>query len=198
MRWSGADLRARIDDALEVYCAAMHYPLETGQARKGYVILHTRRPGFRAVAALGDAGAADLHGAGDSRAAGDAPRGGPLIGFGYGYEGQPGQWWHDEVRAAVSQEDANRWLGNSFELCELHVHPDHQARGTGRLLLQTLLENCPYSTVVLSTPEGESLAWHLYRRIGFVDIARHHRFPGDDRPFGILGLRLRSPAITAN
>jgi hypothetical protein len=30
----------------------------------------------------------------------------------------------------------------------------------------------------------------LYRRVGFVDLARQHLFPGDHRPFGVLGARL--------
>ena len=47
-----------------------------------------------------------------------------------------------------------------------------------------------HQTMVLSTPEGENRAWRLYRRLGFVDLARNHMFPGDHRPFGVLGATL--------
>ena len=35
---------------------------------------------------------------------------GRLIGFVYGYRGEPGQWWHDRVAAALGEEGAARWL----------------------------------------------------------------------------------------
>jgi ribosomal protein S18 acetylase RimI-like enzyme len=48
-------------------------------------------------------------------------------------------------------------------------------------------------TTLLSTPEADeqrSRAWRLYRRFGFVDVLRNFHFPGDDRPFAILGRAL--------
>jgi ribosomal protein S18 acetylase RimI-like enzyme len=30
-------------------------------------------------------------------------------------------------------------------------------------------------------------AWLLYRRCGFRDLLRHHRFSSDPRPFAVLG-----------
>ena len=47
-----------------------------------------------------------------------------------------------------------------------------------------------HHTVLLSTPEvprEESRAWRLYRRVGFTDVLRHFHFPGDERPFAVLG-----------
>jgi ribosomal protein S18 acetylase RimI-like enzyme len=35
-------------------------------------------------------------------------------------------------------------------------------------------------------------AWRLYRRFGFEDVLRHFHFPGDDRPFAVLGRQLRA------
>lgn len=176
LRWASEDLSRRVDEALDVYCRAMNYSAETAEARKGYVIVHTRRPGFRAVAAEQE----------DGR----------LLGFGYGYTGSSGQWWHDEVRRGLPRKQADRWLSDSFELCELHVLPGEQGKGLGRRMLTLLLDGCPHSTVVLSTPEGETLAWHLYRTMGFSDVRRHHRFPGDDRDFAVLGRELPlEPAV---
>ena len=54
--------------------------------------------------------------------------------------------------------------------------------------------------VLLSTPEHDPLpptrAWRLYRRTGFRDVLRRHRFTGDSRPFAVLGreLPLEPPA----
>ena len=50
------------------------------------------------------------------------------------------------------------------------------------------------SRVLLSTPEyGDQppgRAWQLYRRLGFRDVLRDHRFTGDFRPFAVLGREL--------
>lgn len=168
VRWSGGDLRDRIDEVLLVFERAMGYPPSTGEARRGYVLVHTRRAGFRARAMLDDSD-------------------GSLVGFAYGYAGAAGQWWHDEVCRGLDPALAERWLGDSFELCELHVRPGSQLNGTGRALLTDLLSEVPSRTCVLSTPEGESTAHHLYERMGFVGVRRQHHFPGDSRGFAVLG-----------
>ena len=177
--WSPNDLRRHIDTAVEIYCAAMAYPSATGQQRKGYVLVHTSRAGFRCMGAHDDAG--------------------NIVGFAYGYRGTPGQWWHDEVRRDLHPALVQRWLADPFELCELHVRPEHQGQGIGQDLLIRLLDGCPQQTVVLSTPEGASRAWRLYRRLGFVDVRRHHTFAGDDREFAVLGrpLPISGPPVPA-
>ncbi len=169
-RWSPDDLRRHVDTAVEIYCAAMEYPAEAGQQRKGYVLVHASRAGFRGMGAYDDIGT--------------------IVGFAYGYRGTPGQWWHDEVRSGLPAAVAERWLRDPFELCELHVRPEHQGHGVGQELLTRLLDGCPQETVVLSTPEGPSRAWRLYRRLGLVDVRRHHCFAGDDREFAVLGRQL--------
>lgn len=168
-RWGARELLRNLDEAMSIYAAAMSYPKQTGKAHASFTATHTSRPGFRATAAL----SGDL-----------------LVGFGYGYTTLPGQWWHDQVRYAVSAATAAEWLTDCFELCELHVRPGWQGAGTGRQLLTLLVEDLPEQRVVLSTPEGESRAWRLYRSLGFTDILRHHFFPGDSRPFAVLGARL--------
>ena len=69
--------------------------------------------------------------------------------------------------------------------------------GAGQL--RALLTMAEGTTTLLSTPEADertSRAWRLYRRFGFVDILRDFHFPGDERPFGVLGrdLPLEPPA----
>ena len=124
----------------------------------------------------------------DGFAAAIATNGAELIGFGYGYQGQTGDWWHDVVATAVGREEATRWLSDAFELAELHVEPVHQGMGVGRKLLDTLLGATTTRTVVLSTHDQESVARSLYRSTGFVDLLRNFRFPGSQEIYAVLGL----------
>jgi ribosomal protein S18 acetylase RimI-like enzyme len=166
-RW----IREHMYEALAIYGAAMGYDDAVVTGRYGYAIAHTERPGFRAVGAFTE----------------DPER---LVGFGYGYLVAPGQWWHDQVRAALDRRTAKKWLPGGFEVCELHVHPDHQSRGIGRRLLHALVEGVSASAALLSTPDADTKAFRLYHEDGFVDLARAYHFPGDARPFAILGARL--------
>ncbi|MEV8516676.1 GNAT family N-acetyltransferase [Dactylosporangium sp. NPDC051484] len=173
VRWHGEDLVERLDDVIAVYGEAMGYSVQLLQTRRGYVAGHTRREAFQAVATLDD----------DDN----------LLGFGYGYRGASGQWWHDQVRSALKRDARKYWLTDCFELVELHVRPLAQGHGIGARQLHELLTSAAQRTVLLSTPEAPeatSRAWRLYRRFGFVDVLRHFNFPGDDRPFAVLGRAL--------
>ncbi|HEX6499327.1 MAG TPA: GNAT family N-acetyltransferase [Micromonosporaceae bacterium] len=171
--WTPDDLARRLDDVIAVYGEAMGYHSDLMEARRGYMAGHVRRPGFRAVATVDDTGG--------------------LVGFGYGYTSARGQWWHDQVRSALRRDERKAWLTDCFELVELHVRPAAQGHGLGATQLRGLLGMAPGSRVLLSTPEADeqkSRAWRLYRRFGFVDVLRYFQFPGDDRPFAILGRSL--------
>ena len=174
VRWSGAQLGARATEVLEVYAEAMQASPEVARARHGVLTGHLDRDGFDAVAALEDD---------------------RLIGVAYGYVGEPGQWWHDQVRAALSAADAREWLDGAFEVCELHVRPEAQGRGLGRELLDALLAGSSSPTAVLTTPDLETRARSFYRAAGWVDLVRRLRFPGDPREFAVLGLRLRAAPL---
>lgn len=167
LRWGPAEFVARVREAMGIYAEAMGYSSTVVDNRSGYATTHAGRPGFRAVAALGSDDA--------------------LLGFGYGYSSEPGQWWHDQVAKALDRGTADQWLRGSLELCELHVRPARQGAGLGRLILRTLLTDAPHPAVLLSTPEGDTRAWRLYHSLGFLDLARRHLFPGDSRPFAVLG-----------
>jgi|KBSSwiStaDraftv2_1062776.scaffolds.fasta_scaffold71315_4 GNAT superfamily N-acetyltransferase len=179
VRWHPDDLARRMDEVLEVFGEAMSYDKRALEVRRGYITTHLRRKHFRAVASIAD----------DGR----------LIGFGYGYHSEPGQWWHDQVYDALTEDDRHRWLNSCFEVVELHVRPVEQGHGVGEGQLRDLLSLTSDRTTLLSTPEAderESRAWRLYRRLGFVDVARHLLFPGDPRPFAVLGrqLPMRGPS----
>ena len=162
----------RLSEAMRIYVEAMGYPPISGSQRGVHMLKHAKLADFRCRAAL--------------------DRNGAMLAFGYGYTSLPGQWWHDLVRRAVSH-DADYWLAEAFELSELHVLPAAQGHGIGERVLRSLADGLPHRTMLLSTPEGENRAWRLYRRLGFEDLARNHLFPGDHRPFGVLGAALPFP-----
>jgi ribosomal protein S18 acetylase RimI-like enzyme len=171
--WAPDDLTRRLDDVIAVYGQAMGYPRDLLATRRGYIGSHVHRRGFAAVATLDDR---DV-----------------LRGFGYGYLSEPGQWWHDQVREAIRRDLRAGWLSDCFEVVELHVRPDAQGLGLGAAQLRMLLAMATARTTLLSTPEADertSRAWRLYRRFGFVDVVRHFSFPGDLRPFAVLGRAL--------
>ncbi|MCP2256744.1 Ribosomal protein S18 acetylase RimI [Streptoalloteichus tenebrarius] len=174
VEWSTDQLRARLGEALTVYVTAMRYPMSTVQQRAPMWLSHMVRPGWRCTVALG----------------GD----GSLLGIGYGYLGAPGQWWHEQVRrglvAVRGRHAANEWMTDYFELTELHVRPDMQGHGIGESVLRRLLDGVSARRVLLSTPEGPTKAWRLYRRVGFGDLLRDYLFAGDPRPFAVLGREL--------
>ncbi len=186
----------RLGDALGVYVDAMRYPKGTENQRAGMWLEHTRRPGWKAVAAVEvateDAG-------GNSGGPSEAElRSAPLVGIAYGYPGAPGQWWQQQVvlglqRSGFPPHAIDRLMNSYFELTELHIHPRAQGRGLGEALTRRLLAGRDENNVLLSTPEnnGEAnRAWRLYRRLGFTDVIRGYYFAGDPRPFAILGRAL--------
>lgn len=170
---SADEFRERLREALDIYVQAMHYPPGTAEQRAPMWLTHILRAGWRCVAAF------------DSD--------GTMVGLAYGYRGQPGQWWHEQVRRGLAQRVATPtedWMGDYFELTEIHVHPGKQGGGLGEDLLRLLLDGVGDARVLLSTPEGTSRAWKLYRRLGFVDVLRDYHFAGDPRPFAVLGRTL--------
>jgi ribosomal protein S18 acetylase RimI-like enzyme len=188
---SPSDMHRRLGDALAVYVDAMRYPRGTEDQRASMWLEHTRRSGWKAVAAVAvpdettDLSAATLAAA-------------PMLGVAYGYCGAPDQWWQQQVVQGLHRVGADRthiaeMMTSYFELTELHIAPTAQGRGLGEALARRLLADRAEAHVLLSTPEinGEAnRAWRLYRRLGFVDIIRGYHFAGDPRPFAILGRAL--------
>ena len=177
-RWDVATVLARRDEVLDVYAEAMQVPRLLAAGRRSILTGHLDREGLRAVAAR--------------------ESGGRLVGIAYGHVGDRGQWWHDQVRAALEralgQAAAASWADGAFEVCELHVRPAHQGTGLGRLLLDRLLTGTTAPVALLTTPDSETRARGFYRAGGWVDLVRRLRFPGDPREFAVLGLRLQGAA----
>lgn len=167
--WDRVKLGRHRDDLLAVYADAMDVPPAAAKARRAIVSAHLDRDGLLAVAALNDD---------------------EVVGVAYGYLGAPGQWWHDQVRAALPSDLAATWLAGAFEVCELHVRTAAQGNGLGRRLLDRLLAGTSARTAVLTTPDRETRARGFYRAGGWVDLVRGLTFPGDPRVFAVLGRRL--------
>ena len=113
---SPQDMQRRLHDALTVYVDAMRYPRGTEGQRASMWLEHTRRRGWKAVAAVEAANPADaaVEAASSADAAvevvepasaaaavaapTDAQLGAaPLLGVAYGYSGAPDQWWQQQV-----------------------------------------------------------------------------------------------------
>lgn len=168
--WSGTQFAQRVDEAMQIYVDAMNYPHYTGTQRAVTARRHATHDGFACRAVVDD----------DDR----------LLGFGYGYTTKPGQWWHDLVKRSMSRDMASDWLADAFELSEVHVLPEFHGCGFGFQLVTGLAGGISHAAMLLSTPDADTRAFRLYRRLGFVDLARRYLFPGDARPFAVLGARL--------
>lgn len=190
-------MQHRLGEALEIYVDAMRYPRGTESQRASMWLEHTRRRGWRAVAAVETAGGEAGDPASGEPIADDLAAA-PLLGVAYGYCGAPDQWWQQQVvrglhRVGFPHTEITRLTNNYFELTELHIHPRAQGRGLGEALARRLLSDRDEANVLLSTPEinGEAnRAWRLYRRLGFTDVIRGYHFAGDPRAFAILGRSL--------
>jgi ribosomal protein S18 acetylase RimI-like enzyme len=172
---SPVDFTARLDQLIWVYAAAMRPPADLLNGRRSIMAGHAVNPGFRALAVTEDD---------------------QVIGFSYGFRGAHGQWWHDTVGRAVTSAHgtvtAASWLDDSFEVAELHVSPDWQGQGIGNDLLLKLASGRPERTALLSTPDTESPARRLYRKVGFTDLLTGFHFsPGSgERPYAVMGAEL--------
>jgi GNAT superfamily N-acetyltransferase len=174
---------AELDALIDVYAAAMRPPPQQIPGRLAIMERHASFPSFRCVAVTVPDGADGADGAAAGQAA--------IVGFAYGFHGANGQWWHDLVRSALTEaggrDFAQQWMAESFEVAEVHVHPDYQGRGIGRSMVPALLRPRLERTALLSTQDSESRARRLYRGLGFTDLVTGYRFPGTDPPYAVMG-----------
>ena len=171
-----AEFTARLGQLVAVYAAAMRPPTGLLAGRRSIMAGHVGNPGFRALAVTDDMT-------------------GEMVGFGYGFHGAAGQWWHDTVSRALTASQggaaAAAWLGDSFEVAELHVAPDYQGHGVGAGVLLRLTAERPERTALLSTRDADTPARRLYRGTGFTDLlTRFHFFPGGEPPYAVMGAEL--------
>ena len=91
-----------------------------------------------------------------------------LVGFGYGFTGQPGQWWTDRAAEVLGPDLAAEWLGGHFELVSIGVLPAARGRGVGRRLLDTLTAGLPHERwLLMTTADADDPARRLYAATGW-------------------------------
>jgi GNAT superfamily N-acetyltransferase len=127
---------------------------------------HAGEPGYRAVGAwLGQ----------------------DLVGFAYGHDARPGQWWREQVAPALAQVGLAGWLDDAYVLVELHLLPAHHGQGLGQALLAGLVGPVTRRRLLLSTDDLDTRARRFYRRNGCLDLLTGFRFSTTRRPFAIMG-----------
>jgi len=173
-----------LDVLLAIYANAMDADAALMPGRRELMRRHASHPSFRALHARAQAE-------------------GPVIGFAYGFHGQSGQWWYDAVWTAlagtIGLPETASWLADCLEIAEVHVHQDYQRAGIGSRMLMAMTSGRSERTALLSTPDRESTARRLYRRVGFRDLVTGYSFPGGSPPYAVMGavLPLRDPVPTA-
>lgn len=183
----------RLDELVALHLKAMGYPPEAFRQRRSLWLSNANHPHFTSLVAL-------LHSPTEEPDPANPAQ--KIVGVCFGFQGSRGTWWYQQVSygllaAGMPPEDVTETLSSYTEISEIHVLPRFQGSGIGTRLLTEVLGILPTRDAMLSTPEvpGENNhAWHLYRSLGFTDLLREHRFPGDPRPFGILRKRLRDSA----
>jgi ribosomal protein S18 acetylase RimI-like enzyme len=178
-----------IDVLLAIYADAMDADAALLPGRRELMRRHAAYPHFKALQ-MRALGCAD-----------DDPR--AVLGFSYGFRGEPGQWWYDAVAVALSRTIGPsltaRWLADCVEIAEVHVRTDQQRRGMGTRMLTALTAGRPERTAMLSTPDRDTTARRLYRRMGFTDLLTGYSFPGGSPPYAVMGavLPLADPVAAA-
>ncbi len=192
IRLAAEQVKTYYDQIVEVYRSAFTIPpysddLGDVLTFAGRLPYHARWKGFRCVVAC-DQGEDDSSGA-----PGDGPPdpGNPgVIGFAYGFTSQPDTWWRELVAAEMDPAAAREWLEDCFEFVELAVVPSFQGQRIGGRLHDTLLAGVKHRTAVLSTLQADTNAMHLYRKRGWVNLIENFRFPGIEKPFAIMGMKI--------
>jgi GNAT superfamily N-acetyltransferase len=161
-----------LETALAIYADAMDADLALLPGRRELMRRHAGYLAFRALQARPEPG-------------------GQVVGFSYGFHGQRGQWWYDTVWnalvRAIGAAATSDWLSNCLEVAELHVYKPYQRGGIGTGLLTTLTSGRSERTAVLSTPDRDTTARRLYRRLGFAELLTNFSFPGGSPPYVVMG-----------
>lgn len=110
-----------------------------------------------------------------------------LIGFAWGYRGDRGQYWPDQVARALP-DIADDWIGDHFEFVELAVDSAARGQGIGHRLHDALLDSVTGPALLCTTSDDGDPGPRLYRSCGW------RRLGLLDPDWQVMGLRLPSAA----
>ncbi len=117
---------------------------------------HRGRDGFRLATAYDEPG-----------------EGGSLLGFGWCYLGERGQYWSDLVVRTLPRDVTDEWVGGHLEVVELAVAPAARGRGLGGRLLDLMVADRGARRGLLGTSADEDdPAVRLYRSRGWRALGR--------------------------
>ena len=169
---SRTEILAWLPAILDIYAQVHGLDAQAIAARDAIMRRHFGRRGYRGFIAL------------------DADR---LVGFTYGYTGDPGQYWYDKVWAAMTPAQRSQWLEpEHFEFVELAVHPAWQGQGIGGRLHDRLLEDRPEAIALLTVRADNEPALSLYRKRGWQVVLEGFRFTPNGEPYLVMGKYLSS------
>lgn len=138
-----------------VYLALFGDPTDYREWRTEVWDKHAARSGFRLARVYADEPAVDRR----------------LVGFGYGYTGERGQWWTDQAAQVLEPAVADAWLGAHFELVSIGVLSEARGRGHGAGLLRALTRGLSQDRwLLMTTDDADDPARHLYASHGWQVI----------------------------
>ncbi|MDX6324438.1 MAG: hypothetical protein QOK15_792 [Nocardioidaceae bacterium] len=144
--WDRDKAQERAAEVFAVYDAVFGDVAGEASWRASAFDRHCGREGFRLAAARAD-------GSGLGR----------LAGFAYGYVGERGQWWPEQVLKALPAEITDVWVGGHFEFVELAVLAEYRRQGVGGRLHDELMQGTENRRALLGTDDGDTPAVSLYR-----------------------------------
>jgi ribosomal protein S18 acetylase RimI-like enzyme len=158
----------RLAELQSVYEKMYAMPAGSGDGFCPFLVEHSQRKGFRLCAAVDE-----VHD--------------QLVGFGYGFTGQPGQVWRDSMAKAVGAEMAAKWLTGHFEFAEFGVIPSLRRRGIGTRLYDAVFCGLPHRTAVLTVREENVPATAFYDRFGWQALYQGFFSQSGRGPYTIFG-----------
>lgn len=116
---------------------------------------------------------------------------GQAVGFALGVMAHPGDWWRDQVAAALGPRQARRWLGPAcLEIVHVAVAPGSQRAGIGRRLMRALTERATTGTGVLSCHPDATAAQRFYLSQGWQTVTTEFRTRPGQLAYWVMGLPL--------
>lgn len=151
---------------------ALHEGIAAGQYGNGVLEVWNKSFGLVEDVAVWRETVWDRHRARADYRLATAHQGEHLVGFSWGYTGQPGQFWSDFILDQLGVAVAD-WVGGHFEFVELAVLPSHRGRGIGGRLHDTLLAGLPHQRALLGTTDDPSTpAVQLYTKRGWRRLGK--------------------------